>query len=481
MRLTIQNFALTVLTPDDAASLVASGCGCEETGSFALADRPMSDVTWEGTIGVEGEMTGDGRLIEPNALRWENLPLPLRYAPEDLGGHGGAQVVGQILTIERQENGKLAATGDFDMTSELGPRAACAVKKGANGISMDLDSVSFEIRVARELLEDMPVTEEEAAEEKQEDLERPTDEDGRVTVIAINADDEVMVTTDARVRASTIVDIPAFIGATIDLTADSADPEAYEPSGSVALVAGGFPLDPPAAWFSDPQFNRPTPLTITEDGRVFGHLAIWGTCHTAYSGQCVEPPHSNSGYAYFRTGAILTAEGSEIPVGQITLDTMHAGRSLSPADTLAHYEHTGRGAADVAAGEDIYGIWIAGALRPGVTPAKVRTLRASPISGDWRKIGGNLELMAALSVNVQGFPVPRPQGLVASGGMFSLVAAGMLAPDHHEELVLSDEDIMYLKKLASRERQQIQTQAEEIAARVRSTRASVLARRIGVE
>jgi hypothetical protein len=308
------------------------------------------------------------------------------------------------------------------------------------------------------------------------------DEEGRVTVIAINSDDEVMAMTSGRIRGSTLVDIPAFIRASVKLDnpLEEEDAEAA-PAAAPALVAGAAPMEPPAEWFQDPKFQGPTPLTITEDGRVFGHLAVWGTCHTAFTGQCVEPPHSPSDYAYFRTGAVLTAEGREIAVGSITLDTMHAGRSLTAADTLAHYEHTGKQTCDVAAGEDVFGIWLAGALRPGLPKDKVRTLRASPISGDWRRIGGSLELVAALAVNSPGFPVPRPQGLVASGAMQSLVASGMLLPGAPEqELTVSPEDLRWLKSQRQAEGHRVKTEAERLAARVRKTRAAALARRVGV-
>jgi hypothetical protein len=78
--------------------------------------------------------------------------------------------------------------------------------------------------------------------------------------------------------------------------------------------------------------------------------------------------------------------------------------------------------ADVAAGEDAFGIWVAGALRPDATPEQVRALRASAPSGDWRPIGGRLELVAVCQVNVPGFPVAR--ACVASGSLTALVAAG---------------------------------------------------------
>jgi hypothetical protein len=79
--------------------------------------------------------------------------------------------------------------------------------------------------------------------------------------------------------------------------------------------------------------------------------------------------------------------------------------------------------ADVIAGEDQFGIWVAGALRPDITPAQIRAFRASSPSGDWRPINGRLELVAVCAVNVPGFPIAR--AIAASGGVpGALVAAG---------------------------------------------------------
>jgi hypothetical protein len=153
--------------------------------------------------------------------------------------------------------------------------------------------------------------------------------------------------------------------------------------------------------------------------------------------------------------------------------------------TLAHYEHTGRAIADVNAGEDAYGIWVAGALRPGATDDQVRALRGAPLSGDWRKIGSSgLELVAALAVNVPGFPIPRPQGLAAGGAMQALVAAGMLAPApptraarRTQRKSLSEEDYAYLKRLADRERALVEAETAQMA---REVLASDLASSIGL-
>jgi hypothetical protein len=182
-----------------------------------------------------------------------------------------------------------------------------------------------------------------------------------------------------------------------------------------------------AAWFRDPQFTGPQPVTISDDGYIRGHLAVFGTCHIGIQDVCVTPPMSKAAYAYFTTGAVLTTDG-EIPVGSITMDTGHASLSANARAAASHYDDTGAVVADVAAGEDQFGIWIAGAIRPGLPADKVERLRASALSGDWRAIRGNLELVAALAVNVPGFPIPRT-GLAASAGVqTSLVAAGVVPP-----------------------------------------------------
>lgn len=251
-----------------------------------------------------------------------------------------------------------------------------------------------------------------------------------------------------------------------------------------ALVASGAPTKPPKAWFTPPRMTGPTPLTVTKDGRVYGHLATWDSCHLANPEGphvCTSAPRSSTDYAYFHMGAVYTAEGSEVAVGHITLDTGHAGPKLNPQATLAHYDNTGTVVADVRAGEDEFGIWVAGALRPGLSEKQLRALRSAPLSGDWRRVRGNLELVAALAVNMPAFPVPRPVGMVASGAMQSLVASGMVAPKKvprpGSKYALTDDDLRWLKQLAAREREaaaekERHDRLQGLAARVNSLRPS---------
>lgn len=216
-----------------------------------------------------------------------------------------------------------------------------------------------------------------------------------------------------------------------------------DPAGVIPLVASGtaYPVNPPDEWFQDPQLDGPTPLTVTADGRVYGHIASFNTSHIGLPGNR-KPPRSASGYKFFRTGVIAAASGKDIPVGQLTLAGGHAPLSASADQAVKHYDDTASAVVDVAAGDDRHGIWVAGALRPDVSPTQVRALRASAPSGDWRPINGQLELVACCQVNVPGFPLARE--MVASGGQVTaLVAAGAYdmavlryTQQHEKELAL---------------------------------------------
>lgn len=462
--------------------------------------EPAPDGAWEGVIAREGEQTGDGRLIEDGALRWDELPIPLRVAFKDVGGHDGAEVCGRIETVERRDGGDIYATGTFDLGSAVGTEAYRQVSEQmSNGISIDTDDVTFRIMAKADL----------AAADGDSDASPEADEEGRVHVATMSSSDEITVIESARLRAATLVAVPAFASARVYAAGQapvseepaSGSPEGggeAEPRDRDALIAAAIPTAPPEAWFKDPGLTGPTALVIEDDGRVYGHIAAWGTCHIGQIGKCVEPPTSPSNYAYFRTGALQTAEGTSVAVGHLTMDTGHAGPRDSATQAAAHYDNTGYVFADVAAGEDAYGIWVAGSLRPGIPAERVRIARSAPISGDWRTIRGSLELVGALAVNVPGFPVPRPRGLLASGEVKSLLASGVVAHDDSAsrsahpsngpigENGLSLGDISYLKRLAETERRkdlQRATAADKMRARVERAgtlaKAAGMARRLG--
>lgn len=202
-----------------------------------------------------------------------------------------------------------------------------------------------------------------------------------------------------------------------------------------SLVAAAVPVHPPKDWFDSEEPDFPMPLTITADGQVMGHAAVWGSCHTGFPGRCTQPPTSPSGYKYFHTGALELADGSTIPVGRLTFDGPHASMTASRAQAAAHYDNTCKVGAYVTAKDGKHGIWITGALKSGLTDADLQSLRAAAPSGDWRRPspGSPLEMVGILGVNVAGFPVPRSLAASAlledaeddKSEVLALVAAGL--------------------------------------------------------
>jgi hypothetical protein len=200
--------------------------------------------------------------------------------------------------------------------------------------------------------------------------------------------------------------------------------ESRRREGSITASAHPIqaPVVPPISWYSDPGLSAPTPMTIDDNGRIYGHLATWETCHRGFTDSCVRPPKSASAYTHFLTGEIVCDDGTRVAVGQITMDTGHAPLYAQGQKAAAHYDDTGLVVADITCGEDRFGIWMAGSLRSDIAPEKIRALMASDVSGDWRRIGSGLELIAILAVNVPGFHKARPQIREAEGLVAALVA-----------------------------------------------------------
>ena len=413
----------------------------------------------------ENMESGDGRIFEGGSIETRDLPLPLLWQIKTGQGHDGSVVVGQITHMERTDQGIGNAYGVFDL-GEYGVEAERLVRHGfIRGVSADMDKFEAD--------------EEEAKEPTGDDSEDTKKiESGRIVI------------KSARVMAVTIVPKPAFQECYIQIVDDGngAQEDEVLPDGvyvegmnpldasalvACGMVAGAIPVEPPSSWFDNPKLTKATPLTVTDEGRVFGHIAAWHVDHIGMSFG-TRPPRSRSKYAYFHTGTLRTSEGTDMPVGQLTLAGGHAGLEASAEEAVRHYDDTASAFADVHAGEDAYGIWVSGALRPGTTPEQIRAARASAPSGDWRPIKGHLELVAVCQVNVPGFPIARAR--VASGQVMALVAAGanVLAQLKHDPLAELNKKI---DALEAKQNQPLVAAAEEAKARVASIQMSILEER----
>lgn len=184
----------------------------------------------------------------------------------------------------------------------------------------------------------------------------------------------------------------------------------------------------PHEFFEDPQLSAITPLTLTDDGRVFGHLAAWGTCHLGIGEKCVMPPSSPTNYSYYTRGLVETDKGA-VRTGPLVMWTGHAGTRLSAYQATKHYDNTGSAVADLAVGEDTFGIWFSGKLRDDATKEDIKVLRASAVSGDWRdvsRMGNPDEMVGLIAVNNPGFPIPRVAFAMDGDKQMSLIASGGL-------------------------------------------------------
>lgn len=392
-----------LLTPSEASVQVEQ---VEQSVVETDIEVPIPEhFSWEGVLTYEGLETGDRRFFKEGAVTWDQelLPFPFKWQRVSAEGHDSSITIGRVDSIFRAENGEIRGSGVIlsgpDAPSESQEYVNLVKAGAAGGVSIDGDSAEFEI------------------------IESDTDDpwDFKMEFSSIN------------IRALTAVDIPAFAGAKITLSesvvadgtpASEVIEEINETNEEFtrmlvsdrsfeSVVAAGIPVDPPLEWF-EAKFDSLQPITITDDGRVFGHLAGKETCHIGF-GSCKTSPRGCDYDEYFHLGEIKTASGDPVHVGHMTFGGGHAPLDKSAQAAAAYYDSTSRVSADIRAGEDEFGTWIAGALRPGLTPEDIREVRSAPLSGDWRPIKGKLQLLAAHAVNVPGFPIPRVRALVASG------------------------------------------------------------------
>lgn len=371
-------------------------------GSDTMAAKEAPTMTdyrsFTSVLAVIGEPTDDGRMFADTIeLSFRDMPLPLLWQKQSAGGHYDAFTVG-VIESAGIVGRKVIGEGYLLHTPEA-EEAAMQIEHGVTGPSVDLGDVEWELRDKH----GQPISEEQWWEDP--DIEVIS------TVLA------------AKVLAATLVATPAFGSTSITLGERVT-------KGEDALVAAAAMIEakvviPPAEFFDNPHFTEPTLPHMTPDGRIQGHLAAFNVCHIGIQDACVMAPRSQTDYAWFHTAPPVRTDAGPVKVGRLTVGTGHAGPRLSVGATIAHYDNADNCFALVHVGEDEHGIWFSGIPNPTADEARVAAGLAAPLSGDWRNVGGNLELVAALAVNTPGFPIiasgatdetDTPMALVASLG-----------------------------------------------------------------
>jgi hypothetical protein len=384
------------------------------------AEEIEPGMAWEGVLAVEGLRTSDGRYLMPGKVGHRDLPLTLMAQKVTDEGHKGAEVAGKITEIVREERPDLGqgavaivGRGVFADTEEGREAAQLLADDILRGVSIDFAATQ------QYLLDP-------------DSLEEVNEEDVDFFDLLSG---KYIRGFEGDIMGATLCPFPAFEDAHMQImeTPEKVVIASAFPMRKVltASAAGMAPLAPPYEWFFEPETNGPCPLTVTPEGKVFGHLAVWNQCHRSMAHSCELAPRSRAEYAFFHTGALTADDGQEVNVGRITVgDGGHASVSpyLGRDGAVEHYDKTGMVGAFVRAKDGKHGIWLSGVVRSDCPAEKVRDMKANPPSGDWREESGRLELCAALSVPVAGFPVPRYEAaLVASGEeerVVALVASG---------------------------------------------------------
>jgi hypothetical protein len=402
-----------------------------------MATETLNRTAVSGPLAIEGEPTGDGRMIEKGALVWEGvLPIPIVWDCEE-GDHSGA-TLGAIEEVSRKPNGVIWGDGYLEDSSvpefqALIERAREVLEQGAVGVSLRLDSETVEIRVKRELIE-LDAVEEASVDAPEAEMDASEE---RVVVARFSADDVLYVTTSGRIRHLAIVDTAAIVvedGRRFGVAASGH----LAATGAIAASALAGDWSGLEHLFDDPKFGDyaddprlrydpdrgvwSCPPTVTDDGRYFGHITPMGICLRGRTDRCINPPDGD--LEGFMRGRAPAAGGRRTGVICLGGGSGHCDVGIGAALATQHYDSVGHAIADVRVGKDRYGIWFSGMIRPGTPKESVYAAEASDVSGHWEFTQtGRMTLVGLPAVNVGGLPKgfltynEFRYGLAAAGGI----------------------------------------------------------------
>ena len=376
-------------------------------GAFSATETPrdmLAPIRFP-VLFKTGLRTGDKRELG-HFTGPRNLPIPIQIQRVEADGHDGAVVVGRLDEIRQINETEFEGFGWLLNDAEGRMAARMVRSKSLRGQSPRLVDVTFE-----------------------------------------TLDDGTTLFTEFSVGAVTLVPVPAFSNTESELLADidlgeevtaAADPTDYwEITAAAELVdlVEAEQIVVPAKCFKH-RDSGPQPVRVYEDNSVWGYVAKWGECHVGMTGRCTPAPKSPTNYAHFANKAVLTDEGF-VNTGALVLGGSHGPRGMSLRQARDHYAETSLAWADVAIGEDEHGIWVAGMVRPGVTPETVYAARASGVSGHWIMVHGPRDLVAVLSVNTPGYNSARPSFFAVHDEIIDMRGLGAFPAEPTDSQALS--------------------------------------------
>lgn len=322
-----------VRTDDDSV------CGCYATAEEAAqavdemdsGDMPPESMDyaaqtapWTGPLAVEGIVTGDGREFAPDALTWADLPVPLRWNKED--SHGGephtvAVNVGRIDEIWR-DGEKIMGKGVINLGETDGQRVYDLIKgKFLRGVSIDADSISDA---------DVELVWPEGIDPADEEDTNP------LAQLFGGPPPEKMIFHAGRIRAATLVDIPAFAEAYVALTDDTGAVVAGGEPYAFAAVAVHHTATSDASWDAGANEKRlPSPLTLAQARAAYA----WTDDSAVDNG---EIPKTGCKFIHHEISADGSAGPANLAACSATIAVLHGGRGgtvIPDADRRGVYNH----------------------------------------------------------------------------------------------------------------------------------------------
>lgn len=360
------------------ATLTGDPCHGDPLTAAASDD----DLVIHGPAFLFEEMTGDGRIADAGSVEWdlESEAVPIIWDQAD-GDHTGG-IVGVLDQVAEVDNELRTVARLF--TFENRDQLVNMIENNAIGWSVGLDSV-------------------EATTEYREPEVEET-KDGAIRV-RITREMQVERMHHGRFRHLALVDTPAHAKARPRM---GLPPKDYMLTDVEPVAAAAAVATYPPSHFERWESKDPTPLQVTKDGHVFGHIAGAG-CRVDDAATCSKYKRDpDPELRHFHTWSLTTDDGEVIRVGPLVAGTLHASRDMSLNAARQHHENTSKVWALVRAYEDSRGrLCVSGSVIPGLDPTFQAQAVSAPISVEKWPVPGvhGTTLTAAVSVNVPAWPV----------------------------------------------------------------------------